>query len=87
MKTRNFNLNNYVQVQLNAKGHAIHRKAFDELIGSHPRSTAVYRPPTEDIEGWSTWQMWELFETFGPRMRDNLPPFRFSVRIEVTEES
>lgn len=60
------NVNEYVSVKLNDRGHAILRENYDHLWRG--RSPYPYNPPKEDAEGYSRWSVWHLMQEFGPHM-------------------
>ena len=69
-----FNINDKVRVRLTPNGRAIHAKNHADLCVRIPAlSKWVYKPPTEDAEGWSEWQMWSLMATFGADTGNGMP--------------
>jgi hypothetical protein len=57
-----FNVNNYVYVQLTDVGREALRERHNKLFTS---SKIEYIPPEEDSDGWSRWHMWELMQVLG----------------------
>ena len=80
-----FNLNEYVKVQLTDHGRAIHKKWFEDVWTDTKFSLAPaikYSPPTEDENGWSKWQLWHLMEIFGKHIGMGKPNvFRLTIKI------
>lgn len=77
-----FNINEYIRVKLTPRGKAIHQALHDELNRRFPGAQLIYRPPTEDAEGWSRWQAWDLMQTFGPHISMGFdPPFETTIEV------
>ena len=80
---KDFNINEYIAVQLTDAGRAEHKRQHDELKKVIPK-LGEYTPPKEDDNGWSKWQAWSLMNTFGHMVRPAFdPPFSTMVRIDI----
>jgi hypothetical protein len=66
---QNFNINEYISVQLTDAGRAELERQHEELRTEYPKAIATYLPPKEDVDGWSKWQGWCLMSTFGHMMQ------------------
>ena len=76
MRFVEFNLNEYVWVQLTDKGRQIYQEWVEDLGLDHT-------PAEEDPDGWSKWQAWQLAQLFGEYMGMGVfLPFATTVRID-----
>lgn len=78
----NFNLNEYVLIQLTPTGIKILREEFDEMHTKFPKAFPEFKLPKEDKNGWSKWQMWRLMHTFGKSFPNQMP---FNLNIVIPE--
>jgi Mn-dependent DtxR family transcriptional regulator len=77
-----FNINDYVMVQLTERGKRLHRERHDDLF-KHG-CPYEYAPPKEDAMGWSRWQAWELMQAFGEHISmGSEPPFGTHIKFEM----
>ncbi len=82
MHWKQVNVNDEVRVKLTARGRELHRKEHEYLFNPWDGEVPTYRPPVEDIDGWSTWQLWRLMQCFGPRMGNGIPvPFETTMEM------
>lgn len=84
----NFNINNYVWVQLTPYGRDLLRRKHEDLCKKTGRifNEYPYVPPREDSDGWSKWQMWDLMMKFGPDIWHGSDlPFKTNIRVEIRE--
>lgn len=84
MKTTiEFNLNDYVYVQLTESG-------INELRRQHrdDRIPHKFIPPKTDKDGWSKWQLHDLMERFGHLSNLGFTsPFNTTIRLEKTDDN
>jgi hypothetical protein len=80
-----FNINDYVYIQLTDVGRAEHKRQYDKLneqLSGHLKEKYPYIPPEEDDDGWSQWQMWVVIQDFGGVTHIGFdPPFMTAVRF------
>jgi len=79
---RQFNINEYVWVQLTAKGQQIYKEHYARL-----NLPAEYQPgPKEkDAQGYSQFQMWDFMQIFGEHICMGSEP-AFSTTILLDED-
>ena len=65
MKLFEFDINNYVYVQLTERGISELKRQHDEFNGFC--NLGEFEPPATDEGGWSKHQMWELMQSLGSR--------------------
>ena len=83
MKTVEFNINNYIFVQLTDIGRAELKKKHDEM-NEWTKGLLGEFSLEEDKEGWSKWQMWELMSKLGCKCgHGSRVPFYTTIKIEL----
>lgn len=82
---KEFNLNDYVYVQLTDLGREKHKKEFNELNEWGNGVLGEYSPPDEDKNGYSKWQLWNLMSTFGKYMGNGFPDIFKTMNIQLEE--
>jgi hypothetical protein len=81
---KEFNINEYIFVQLTESGRAEHKRQHEEFRKNHPSFVGDYVQPKEDDMGWSKWQGWVLMNTFGAVLDLGFnPPFSPTIKIDV----
>jgi len=84
---KEFNVNEYVLVKLNAIGLAELKRQYEELRADMSQ-LQEYTPPTVDDDGYCKFQMWSLMNTFGHMMRPTMePPFDTNIKLNTKEQS
>ena len=84
MKLLDFNINNYVRVQLTDVGRQALKAKHDELNDFANGALGEWKPPEEDADGWSRWQMWELMKGVGDRCGNGFKvPIYTQIKIEI----
>ena len=78
-----FNINNYVYVQLTPLGKEHLEKQHNSLYKDFPLKDAKFKLPEEDSEKWSRWQLHNLITTFGDCFIGSFSvPFKTVIRFE-----
>lgn len=81
MDSIEFNLNQWISVQLTDQGRAEHKRQHEEYRKTYPK-WPEYVAPEEDEEGWSKWQGWDLFNHFGHMLNiGSERPFSLTIRF------
>lgn len=82
-----FNLNQYIAVQLTPEGKGELERQYNELRDYYLNALPEYQPPREDCEGWSIWQGHIIFNALGSMLAPGGPyPFKPVIRILNQEE-
>jgi len=77
MKLIEFNINNYVYVQLTEIGLSQLKRRYDDL------NIGKFEPPATDQDGWSKHQMWELMQSLGSKCGNGFNnPFMTGFRFD-----
>jgi hypothetical protein len=79
-----FNINDYVKIRLNEYGKSILKKNHAVKNKGLP---IKYKPPEEDIDGYSEWQLWCFMAEFGEHMYNGCTmPFETIIKIVEPEK-
>lgn len=78
-----FNINQPVRVKLTNLGRRILEDQHHNFYLENNLPPKPYKPPKEDVEGWSSHPLWYLMEAFGSYVKIGAElPFDTTIEIE-----